>query len=231
MKTESVHILNGCADICSPTGSYHGPWNSGVVSLVWPLLHGLPVLDSQTPPFQHCLHLRNLRSDLSYLLIFRCKLRMRCHVNMGLLPMMGNLRCCNNIHWGNKGLCHSSMDVCWPHDIIPSKINLIWTPIVNSRVMIPKQKVEVLPVCIRCTTLLPKQADILLCIMDNNIWFMNLNSPIYSTLLQNKFVNLVVVFVHLRFWSLSRPKRIWLQWYPWGVCSTRRLAMDFCMLL
>ena len=42
---------------------------------------------------------------------------------------------------------------------------------------------------------------------------MNLNSPIYSTLLQNKFVNLVVVFVHLRFWSLLWPKRIWLQWY------------------
>ena len=46
---------------------------------------------------------------------------------------------------------------------------------------------------------------------------MNLNSLIYSTLLQNKFVNLVVVFVHLRFWSLSRPKRIWLQWYTRGV--------------
>ena len=57
--------------------------------------------------------------------------------------------------------------------------------------------------------LVPKQAYILLWITDNNIWFMNLNSPIYDTFLQNKFFNLVFVFVHLRFWSLSRPKRIW----------------------
>ena len=32
------HILNGCAQICSPTASCHGPWNSRVVYLVWPLL-------------------------------------------------------------------------------------------------------------------------------------------------------------------------------------------------
>ena len=32
---------------------------------------------------------------------------------------------------------------------------------------------------------------------DENTWMMNLNSPIYSTLLQNKFLILVVVSVHL----------------------------------
>ena len=32
------HILNGCAQICSPTGLCNGLWNSRVVSLVWPLL-------------------------------------------------------------------------------------------------------------------------------------------------------------------------------------------------
>ena len=36
--------------------------------------------------------------------------------------MIGNLICCNNIHWGNKDLCHCSMDVSWLHDIVPSKI-------------------------------------------------------------------------------------------------------------
>ena len=37
-KRSLFHILNGCAQICSPTASCHGPWNSRVVSLVWPLL-------------------------------------------------------------------------------------------------------------------------------------------------------------------------------------------------
>ena len=37
-KQSLLHILNGCALLCSPTGSCHGPWNSRVVSLVWPLL-------------------------------------------------------------------------------------------------------------------------------------------------------------------------------------------------
>ena len=37
-KWSLFHILNGCAQICSPTASCHGPWNSRVVSLVWPLL-------------------------------------------------------------------------------------------------------------------------------------------------------------------------------------------------
>ena len=37
-KRSLFHILNDCAQICSPTASCHGPWNSRVVSLVWPLL-------------------------------------------------------------------------------------------------------------------------------------------------------------------------------------------------
>ena len=103
----------------------------------------------------------------------------------GMLPMIGNLRCCKNIHWGNKGLCHSSMDVCWPHDIVPDKIKShlnYHCQLTFNDWGIPKHKAEVLPVCIRCTTLLPKQSDILLCITDMYIWFMHLNSPTYSTL-------------------------------------------------
>ena len=37
-KRSLFHILNGCAQICSPTASCHGPWNNRVVSLVLPLL-------------------------------------------------------------------------------------------------------------------------------------------------------------------------------------------------
>ena len=36
--------------------------------------------------------------------------------------MIGNMRCCNNIHLGDKDLCHCSMDVSWLHDTVPSKI-------------------------------------------------------------------------------------------------------------
>ena len=38
MKRSLFHFLNGYAHICSPTEMCHGPWNSRVVSLVWPLL-------------------------------------------------------------------------------------------------------------------------------------------------------------------------------------------------
>ena len=38
MKWSLFHILNGYAHICSTTETCHGPWNSRVVSLVWPLL-------------------------------------------------------------------------------------------------------------------------------------------------------------------------------------------------
>ena len=36
MKRSLFHVLNGYAHICSPTETCHGPWNSRVVSLVWP---------------------------------------------------------------------------------------------------------------------------------------------------------------------------------------------------
>ena len=36
--------------------------------------------------------------------------------------MIGNLRCCNSILWGDKDLCHCWMDVSWLHDTVPSKI-------------------------------------------------------------------------------------------------------------
>ena len=45
-KRSPFHILDGCAQICLPTGSCHGPWNSRIVSLVWPLL----ALQSSTRP-------------------------------------------------------------------------------------------------------------------------------------------------------------------------------------
>ena len=37
-KRGLFHILNGCTHMCSPRVSCHKPWNSRVVSLVWPLL-------------------------------------------------------------------------------------------------------------------------------------------------------------------------------------------------
>ena len=37
-KRSLFHILNVNTQICSPTASCHGLWNSQVVSLVWPLL-------------------------------------------------------------------------------------------------------------------------------------------------------------------------------------------------
>ena len=38
MKRSLFHILNNYTHICSPTETCHGPRNSRVVSLVWPLL-------------------------------------------------------------------------------------------------------------------------------------------------------------------------------------------------
>ena len=38
MKQSLFHILNSYAHICSPTEMCHGPWNSRIVSLVWPFL-------------------------------------------------------------------------------------------------------------------------------------------------------------------------------------------------
>ena len=38
MKRSLFPIVNSYAHICSPTETCHGLWNSGVISLVWPLL-------------------------------------------------------------------------------------------------------------------------------------------------------------------------------------------------
>ena len=38
MKRSLFHVLNGYAHIRLPTETCHGPWNSRVVSLMWPLL-------------------------------------------------------------------------------------------------------------------------------------------------------------------------------------------------
>ena len=37
-KRSLLRRLNSCAQLCLPTALCHGPWNSRVVSLVWPLL-------------------------------------------------------------------------------------------------------------------------------------------------------------------------------------------------
>ena len=68
----------------------------------------------------------------------------------GMLPMIGNLRCCKNIHWGNKGLCHSSMSVD-RMTLSPTKLNLIWTTIVISRVMTGEYPNTKLKYC-QCTS-------------------------------------------------------------------------------
>ena len=52
---------------------------------------------------------------------------------------------------------------------------------------------------------------------NNNTCMMTWNSPMYSKSLQNKFLILVAVSVHFRFWSLSRPKGIWGQCWNGGV--------------
>ena len=56
--------------------------------------------------------------------------------------MIGNLRCCNNIHWGTR-ICVTvqwmSVD-CMP--LSPAKLNLIWTAVVNSRVMTGESQIQ-----------------------------------------------------------------------------------------
>ena len=80
----------------------------------------------QTPPFQHCLHMRNLDSDLDYLFIFRCKpsqlLDTQGHVNMACNQWLGTWDVAIIYTGGDKDLCHCSMDVSWLDDIVPCKI-------------------------------------------------------------------------------------------------------------
>ena len=104
--------------------------------------------------------------------------------------MIGNLRCCNNIHWGNKDPCHYSMDVSWLHDIAPSKIksNLnCCCQLTCDDWGIPNTKLK----CCQCTSaglLCCKNTQLFNYMTDNGTWIMNLNSPIYSTLLPSKFL-------------------------------------------
>ena len=52
---------------------------------------------------------------------------------------------------------------------------------------------------------------------DNNTWLVNLDSPIYSTLLQNRFL---IWGLFLCIWGFGRPRDqrvIWWQWYTPGV--------------
>ena len=49
------HILNGYAHICSTTETCHGPWNSRVISLVWPLLASQS--STQRLAMDFCMHL------------------------------------------------------------------------------------------------------------------------------------------------------------------------------
>ena len=93
----------------------------------------------QPPPFQHCLRMGNLDSDLDCLFIFRCKHRQlpdaQCHVNMACNQWLetwdvaiiytGGTRICVTVQW-------MSVDCM---TLSPAKLNLIWTAAVNSRVM------------------------------------------------------------------------------------------------
>ena len=93
----------------------------------------------QTQPFQHCLHMRNLDSDLDYLFIFRCKhCRMpdaQCHVNMACNQWLGTWDVAI-IYTGRTRIC---VTVQWMSvdcmTLYPAKLNLIRTAAVNSRVM------------------------------------------------------------------------------------------------
>ena len=82
---------------------------------------------SKLHPCKHCLHVRNLNSDLDYFLIFRCK---HCqHVGVMSTWFVTHHWKLGNIHRGNEALCHCPMRYCWSHCIVPSEIKPYW----NSR--------------------------------------------------------------------------------------------------
>ena len=93
----------------------------------------------QTPPFQHCLHMRNLDSDLDCLFIFRCKhsqlLDTQGHANMACNQWLGTWDVAI-IYTGGTRIC---VTVQWMSvdcmTLSPAKLNLIWTAAVDSRVM------------------------------------------------------------------------------------------------
>ena len=52
--------------------------------------------------------------------------------------MIGNVRCCSDIHWGGKDLCHCAMDFCWLHDKIKSNVKCRCKLVMTGET--PKQK-------------------------------------------------------------------------------------------
>ena len=134
---------------------------------------------------RHCLHMRNLNSDLVYLLIFRCKHSQyagyQCHVNRTCNPWMETWDVAIMYTGGNKDLCHCAMDNYWPHDIVPSKIKFN----LNCRCQLtcdhwrnPKHKAEVFPVHNHCTTLQPTLWQFFtIRTSTNEIWCLDFNRP------------------------------------------------------
>ena len=83
----------------------------------------------RTPPFQHCLHMGNLDSDLDYLFIFRRKHRQlpdaQCHINMACNQWLetwdvaiiytGGTRICVTVQW-------MSVD-CMTLQVLPASVH------------------------------------------------------------------------------------------------------------
>ena len=115
-------------------------------------------------------------------------------------------------------------DVSWLHDIFPSKINSN----LNCRCQltcddwgIPNTKLKYYH-CTSTALLCCKNTQIFNCIWQIIahewwIWIVPFIPLCYKT-----SSHLGGVSVHLRFWSLSRPNRIWQQWYTRGVCTRLR---------
>ena len=147
-----------------------------------------------------------------------------------LVPMIGNLSCCNNIHWGNMGLCPCSTDVCWPHDIVPSKTNSN----LNSHCQLtcddwgtPNTKLKYCQ-CTSAALLCYQSEQIFYCAsgLTTYSWWIWIDSPINFTLLQNKFVNLVVVYVHSwKYWKRGSKPRL----RNWEVSDSINERYDRCL--
>ena len=124
--------------------------------------------------------------------------------------MIGNLRCCSNIHWGNKDLCYCSMDVSRLHDTVPSKIKSNLNCCCQLMCVdwgIPNTKLKYCP-CTSTALLCCKNTQLFNCIwqiMTHEwwIWIVLFIPRCYQTSFSSE-----VASVHSRFWSLSRPKWI-----------------------
>ena len=88
---------------------------------------------------RHCLHMRNLNSDLDYLLIFRCK-RSK-HAGCQVLPTCfvihdWKLDMIVMIYSAGTRICVTVQGITVDHTALsPTTLNLIWNAGVNSRVM------------------------------------------------------------------------------------------------